>query len=440
MYRLVSGVAASVILIAVLVGVIWRPRGMHVAIPAAVGALLAVVLGLVRFPTLLALLAQTWDASATLIALFLLSEALDSNGFFSWAALHLARSARGSGWLLYILVLVLTTVTTALLANDGAILILTPIFARLLVHIYDKKECWLPYVLAAGFFADATSALFIPSNLTNIIIADANTLNFLLFARWMVLPTLFAAIAAGLCFGVRFRTALSARYDPAILETPVDALQDRHLTFWASWGALLTLVIGYSIGGQLHIPVSLIASPVALIMLLLVHVRGIRPAHKILHAAPWGILVYALGMFVVITAAFTSGILSFLTTPLQTFIASASGTSITHESVQGILLVGGTLTLLSASTNNLPATLVGVLVLHLVERPGLVAIYALTIGVDIGPKLTPYGSLATLLWLGILARYGIRISWRQYIRENWWITLIALMAALSGLLVAQWLW
>jgi len=124
---------------------------------------------------------------------------------------------------------------------------------------------------------------------------------------------------------------------------------------------------------------------------------------------------------------------------LHTLIAGNPGMSMTNESIKGTLLVGGTLALLSASTNNLPATLVGVLVLHTVEKPGLLAIYAMTLGVDIGPKLTPYGSLATLLWLGILARHGIRISWWQYVHENWWITLITLMAALSGLLVTRWL-
>jgi arsenical pump membrane protein len=427
-------VAAGMISLAVLVCVIWRPHRMHVSIPATVGALLVVVLGLVRPPTLLMILSETWDASATLIALFLLSEALDSNGFFTWVALYLARMARGSGWLLYVFILVLTMATTAMLANDGAILILTPVFAQLLVNTYKEKERWLPYVFAAGFLADATSTLFIPSNLTNIMIADANALNFTTFARWMVLPTLLSAIAAGLCFGVRFRTSLGAGYDPSLLKAPAQVLQDRHLTFWASWGALLVLIVGYSIGGQLHLPISFIASPVALMMVLLVHFRRIRPAHNILRAAPWGILLYALGMFVVITAAFSTGAISFLTTPLHALMANGYGMSI-----KGTVLVGGTLALLSAGTNNLPATLVGVLVLRTVENPGPLTIYAMVLGVDIGPKLTPYGSLATLLWLGILARYGIRISWWQYVRENWWITLITLMASLGGLLVIRWL-
>ncbi|MGH2504632.1 MAG: ArsB/NhaD family transporter, partial [Ktedonobacterales bacterium] len=61
------------------------------------------------------------------------------------------------------------------------------------------------------------------------------------------------------------------------------------------------------------------------------------------------------------------------------------------------------------------------------------AIYAIILGVDIGPKLTPFGSLATLLWLGALKRNGISISWGHFIRENWWVTLLTLAAAFGAL-------
>jgi arsenical pump membrane protein len=420
-------IIASLLLGSVLVCVIWRPRGLNVAWPATIGALLAIMTGLVPLPTLRTIFGDTWDAAATLIALFLLSEALDSNGFFTWAALHLARIARGSGWKLYILILVLTTATTALLANDGAILILTPIFARLLVRIYSKESLWLPFIFAAGFFADVTSAIFIPSNLTNIILADANHLNFTEFAKWMALPTLLAALAAGLCFGLRFRKLLGEKYDPHVLEEPKSALHD-YLVFWISWGALLILIIGYIIGGQLHLPISYIAGPVALTMMLLIQARKIRSAKKILLAAPWSILLYALGMFVVITAAFYANVLAFLIAPLQLFLTPAAG-------VIGTIKSGITLAILSAGANNLPATLIGVLVLGLVHAPKALSIYAITLGVDIGPKLTPYGSLATLLWLGILARRGIHISWRKYFFENWWVALIALAASFIGLVI-----
>jgi len=65
------------------------------------------------------------------------------------------------------------------------------------------------------------------------------------------------------------------------------------------------------------------------------------------------------------------------------------------------------------------------------------ATYALILGVDIGPKLTPFGSLATLLWLRILAQHDIRVSWGQYIRENWWVTLLVVGVSLALLGLSQ---
>ena len=419
---------ASILLIAVLLCVVLRPRGLNVAWSASVGAVIAMVLGLVPITALRTIFNDTWDASATLIALFLLSQALDAHGFFAWAALYLARIARGSGWLLYILILVLTLATAALLANDGAVLILIPIFATLLLKIYKAETLRLPFLFAAGFLADATSTLFVPSNLTNIIIVDASRLNFTTFAQWMALPTLLAAITAGCCFGVRFHRLLGKNYDTSMLEQPDAVLQDR-LLFWASWAALSLLVIGYIIGSQFHLPISSIAGPIAFTMVLLVHVRQIRSARSLLLAAPWSILLYALGMFVVITAAYQAHVLSFLTIPLRAFVMPTAD-------VVGALLSGSIVAFLSAATNNLPTTLIGVLVLHGVARPNLLAIYAMVLGVDIGPKFTAFGSLATLLWLDILRRNGIRISWLRYFYENWWITLVTLGMSFVGLVVS----
>lgn len=421
---------STLVLIAVLALVVARPRGLNVAWPAGVGALLAILLGLLSPSALVGIFYTTWDAAATLIALFLFSEALDSNKFFTWAALHLARFAYGSGWRLYLLILLLTLGVTALLANDGAILMLTPIFAQLLLRIYPKERSRLPFLFAAGFFADAMSAIFVPSNLTNIIIADANRLNFVEAAVWLALPTLAAFLVGALVFALRWRYTLHfAKYDIHSLEEPASVLKDR-VAFYCGWIALATLMVGYIVGGKFHWPISLIAGPVALIMVFLAQVRQTRSARKILLRAPWSILIYALGMFVVITAAFNTQALAFLTIPMRNMVAQGAGPF-------QALGAGGLLALLSAAVNNLPATLIGVLVLRSVSLPGSLAIYAVILGVDIGPKLTPFGSLATLLWLGILQRNGIHISWGRYVRENWWVTLIVLAAAFAGLLASN---
>ncbi|MBA3825096.1 MAG: arsenical efflux pump membrane protein ArsB, partial [Ktedonobacterales bacterium] len=338
-------IIAAVILVTVIALIILRPRGLDVAWPAGVGAVLVVLVGLLSFAQLGQLFGDVWDAAATLIALFLLSEALDRNGFFNWAALVLARCARGSGWRLYGLVLLLTTGVTALLANDGAVLMLTPIYARLMLRIYPKDK-GLAFLFAAGFFADALSGIFIPSNLTNIIIADANHLSFLTVAKWMALPSLAAFIAGGAAFAWRFRRTIAHPYDASALDEPATAIHNR-VVFWWGWGALAFLIVGYSVGGQLHLPVSLIAGCAALIMVLVVRAYGLGDVRALVAHAPWSILIYALGMFVVINAAYDAGVLGFVTHPWQHAVASGAGTG-------GTLAAGGLAALLAAAVNNLP--------------------------------------------------------------------------------------
>jgi len=306
-------------------------------------------------------------------------------------------------------------------------LMLTPIFAQLLKKIYPYEASRLPYLFAAGLFADAMSIIFIPSNLTNIIIADANQLSFLRFVAWMLLPTLAAFLVGGGAFALRFRKQIRVSYNVSVLEEPKSVIIDR-LAFWVGWGALGTLAVGYIIGSELHLPFSLISGTVTVVMLLLVQVRGLRSAKEMLRKAPWNILIYALGMFVVITAAYNQGILTFLTHPLVGYVRAGS---------LGALSAGGIVAFLSAIANNLPATLISVLVLRATKQISQVAIYAIIIGVNIGPKFTPFGSLATLLWLSILKNHGIRISWGAYVRENWWVVLLTLSAAFGGLLVSS---
>ena len=420
---------AAALLVAVLALVVIRPRRLDVAWFAGGGALLALALGLLSAHALLTIVQDTWDAAATLIALFVLSESLDANGFFNWAALCLARVANGSGMRLYGLALLLTAATAALLANDGAVLMLTPIFARLLTKIYPERRLQLPILFAVGFLADAMSALFVPSNLTNIIIADANGLSFVRVALWMALPMAAAFVVAGSAFGLRFRRALVNPYDVVSLEEPASAVRD-WLLFRVGWVALGGLVVGYIVGGELRLPVSLIAGAAALIMLALTQARGVRSAADSLRSAPWSVLIYAIGMFVVITAAYDAHTLNFLTTPVTRLVSPPSGGG-------AALGAGSLLALLAAAVNNLPAALIAVLALRGAAQVNHIAYYAIMLGVDIGPKLTPFGSLATLLWLGILERNGIHISWGRFIRENWWVTLLTLAAAFGALALAS---
>lgn len=437
MFETVGGLS---ILFISLVGVIWRPRllwwknGLPVFVPAIIGAVAAVLLGLVNLPTVALIFGRVWDASFTLIGLFMLAAALEANHFFEWAALALARIAGGSRWRLYLLLCVLAVIVTVFLGNDGAILGITAIVVKLVKKTFpNEKQYWWPFIFATGFLADAFSGFLVPDNLTNIIVASTYHLPFILFMLQMAIPMIFSAIVVIACFALRFRAALfsgQARYDPELLEKPASVLQDR-LIFNISCVGLVILIAGHLVvGGIFRQPVSFVVVPVALVILAFVHFRGLRSVSKVVLAAPWEVLIYALGMFVVITAAMTPTVVNaFLNiVPLKNLLFNGD-TNLLNLSV-----AGGILAILAALTNNLPATLAGVVLLGANgPHPPMLAIYAVILGVNIGPKLTPYGSLATLMWMGILKKEGAEVSWGYCFKENWPVAVCALVASLLGL-------
>lgn len=200
-----------------------------------------------------------WNATATFIAVIIISLLLDESGFFEWAALHVSRWGNGRGRLLFTWIVLLGAAVAALFANDGAALILTPIVIAMLLALGFSKGTTLAFVMAAGFIADTASLPLIVSNLVNIVSADFFRLGFTEYASVMI-PVDIAAIAATLgMLHLFFRRDIPATYDVSRLKEPASAIKDP-ATFKAGWIVLVLLLVGFFLLEPLGIPVSAIAA------------------------------------------------------------------------------------------------------------------------------------------------------------------------------------
>jgi arsenical pump membrane protein len=498
-------IAAIAIFVVTLALVIWQPKGLGIGWSALGGAAVALATGVVHVSDIPQVWDIVWNATLTFVAVIIISLLLDAAGFFAWAALHVARWARGNGRLLFALVILLGAGVAALFANDGAALILTPVVLEMLLALGYSPAASLAFVMATGFVADTTSLPLVVSNLVNIVSADYFHISFAHFAAVMV-PVDVMAIAASLgMLWLYFGSRVPRTYPTSHLELPATAIRDRR-TFLAGWIILGVLLLGYFAAGRVGLPISAVAGSGALVLAMVAgrwwpfnaragasaasaqtpdagmpdvgmpdagmpdagmpaspaqgpQVSGeslvasgadtrpgsssVSPSRntrdpqaidvsRIIREAPWQVVLFSLGMYLVVFGLRNQGLTHGLARGLD-HVAH-------HGPVVASLVTGFGAAGMSSVMNNMPSVLVGALAIHDAAAGGAVhqaMMFANVVGCDLGPKITPIGSLATLLWLHVLDRKGMHIGWGTYMRVGVVLTIPVL--ALTLLALAGWL-
>lgn len=210
------------------------------------------------------------------------------------------------------------------------------------------------------------------------------------------------------------------------------------LVFRAAFPILLVLLVAYFVTAPLGVPIAFVTGTAALLLMAIAGrwwkagkgaVVSVKTA---LRHAPWQIVLFSIGMYLVVYGLGNAGLTHYGALALQwlaqqgDFVATI-GTGFLAAVVASVM-------------NNMPSTLVGALAIDQAQLSATtqeLMIYANIIGNDLGPKFTPIGSLATLLWLHVLAEKGYKISWGQYMKIGLLITPPVLLATLVAL--ALWL-
>ncbi|MCM3116377.1 arsenic transporter [Neobacillus sp. MER 74] len=424
--------------------IFWRPRGINEAIPAAIGAIVVILSGSVTFSDL-GLIAETISGAAiTIMATIVMAIVLESFGFFNWMAEKLAEKAKGSGIRLFWYVNLLCFLMTLFFNNDGSILITTPILVILLNNMGLKNHQKIPYLLSGALIATASSAPIGVSNIVNLIALKIVHMSLYLHTAMMFVPATLGLLLLTWLLFLRFKKVLPktiptnviglslSSYHP-LKPSPLKHASEKDRSRFMRNVLLFVFAVRVSlfVASFLSIPVSLMAVFGSFVLLGWRWAYLKIPPTDMVKKTPWYIIVFAFSMYVIIYGLNNIGLTEWLIHFMHPLVSG----SLLHASV----LMGVLLSVLSNIFNNHPALMVGTLTLTNMDLPLLslkISYLANVIGSDMGSLLLPMGTLATLMWMHIVRKGKVMISWWQYMK----ITFVVIPPATLFTLVILYYW
>jgi arsenical pump membrane protein len=227
----------------------------------------------------------------------------------------------------------------------------------------------------------------------------------------MIIPFIVSVIASIGFLWLLLRKDIPKTVDISLLKEPKSVIKNMNL-FYFSWFFLGFLLCAYFLGDAYDLPISIFALGGAIVFLIIATMsKAVKPIH-IIKEAPWQVVWFSIGLYIVVYGLKNAGLTDYLTIVLKDL--SLRGDTI------AVIGTGFIAAFLSAIMNNMPTIMIMDIALSDIGNQAM--IYANIVGCNLGPKMTPFGSLATLLWLHVLAKKGVKISFAQYSKFGLLIT------------------
>jgi arsenical pump membrane protein len=410
---------------AMLALMVVRPRRWNEAWWTMLAAAVMLALGLVTPREAIGTILAGKNTLLFLLSLLALSLLVGKSGFFDWAAIRCALVAKGDGHSLYRNAFVAGAIVTAILSLDTTAVMLTPVMLALVKRL---KVPAAPYVLLCAFVANVGSLLLPISNLTNLLFADAFHQTFAAFAARMIVPQLVALATTYAILRWHFRRDLPRGFDGESLPEPASVVPNRPY-FLVCVTVLVAVLICYFLAPLMGLEPYVFAFAASAVLAVAGMANG-RVNIRFLRELSWDLFPFVIGLFIAVQGLEKLGIIG---------VTSRWLAEMRPGSPEKLLITAGATAFASNIVNNLPAALIARSVL-LRSHAHMGTVLASLIGANVGPMITPFGSLATMLVLGFARRDGEEVGTGQLVMLGLWtvpviLVLTTLALALTFVLI-----
>lgn len=404
--------AVVALAVALAIALTWR-HPWAPAIGALAGLAVALMGGVAHAEDVEQAAADLWRPLIVIGGIMVTTSCAAELGVFARLASWIEPHTRGPVRHAFRFVFVVSALTAALLSNDAAILLVTPVVITLLKSVYPKRNPKFVVPFALAVFVAAGVAPLPTGNPMNLVVSARAGIDLNTYAVHMIPVAIAGWIVAYAMLAWCFRGVL-ADEAPALGEAPSSAPLSAHarLVMLVTIASIATYPLLAALGQPLW-PVAAIAA--AACTAVAVH-RGVRvPA--IARGVSWELFPFLFGVLVLATALARAG----LTARLAELYAGSPAPLATI----GAVSAAG-----SAVINNHPMAL---LHSHALAGAPDTYVFAALIGGDLGPRLLPIGSLAGLLWMHALAQQAVAIRLRTFVGVGVLVTIPSIAVSLAVL-------
>lgn len=404
--------AALAMGLALAISIAWRSAWAP-AVGALVGVGTAVAGGAAGAEDLARASHDVWRPLIVIVSIMVTSACAAELGVFVRLASWIEPYTRGPVRHAFRVTFVLSALTAAMLSNDAAILLVTPVVLDLLRAVYPKRnpKFALPFAFAA--FVAAGVAPLPTGNPMNLVVAARAGIRFHDYALHMIPVAIVGWVVAYAALAWCFRGVLSD-------EAPALGAAPRALPLGRPARIVLVVTAGsvasYPVLALLGLRPWVVAAPAACVAVAVTRVSG-ASLRRVAAGVSWELVPFVFGVLVLATALARAGLTEWL-------VALYAGAPAPLWAVGGVAAAG------SAVANNHSVALIHSVVLA--GGPDRL-IYAALVGGDLGPRLLPVGSLAGLLWVHALRRARVELPLGTFVRVGAIVTVPSLAISLAAL-------